>query len=337
MADSIYGGKILIVGDLHFSDIFTGKHKDYLTECFDALRRITDKVNEVKPSALVILGDLVGETETNIKNRQVFSMFCKVLKGWNEVCPVYSVRGNHDMKGYPDFNFLEEFGLIRTGAECQGYFDYYGFKGQKLPEIRFHLVDYNDEDRHLDICEDTSNVVLGHNNYTITGVTTWYHEHDGIELGLHENYADIDMVISGHIHNPSPEIVAVQMPGGGTCMLLYPGCPTRPIKERGMYESCLFVVVAFNEKTQQTDIDTEVFELAPLSEIFYEDEDFVDEKTEEEIQDELRKAALKDVLDDLLKYRMSQASPLDQIDLIPNASQDAKELAKKYLMAAMGG
>ncbi|MBO5386734.1 MAG: metallophosphoesterase, partial [Lachnospiraceae bacterium] len=154
MYNKIYGGSIMFIGDLHFSDVFTGKHKNYLANCFSVLGQITNKINEKKPKAVFLGGDIIGWLETNIKDRQVLSMFCKVLREWNEVCPVYTVRGNHDMKGYPDFLFLSEFGLIITSSMCGGYVDYYGYEGQEQPEVRLHIVDYNDETRALDLAPE---------------------------------------------------------------------------------------------------------------------------------------------------------------------------------------
>lgn len=334
MFNSVIGHEVMILGDLHFSDVFTGKHINYLDDCFWCLRQISDKIEAERPSAVVLGGDIVGWVETNVKDRQVFSMLCKVLRSWNEICPVYAVRGNHDLKGYPDFQFLAEFNLIITSSMCDGYFDYFAYEGQEKPEVRFHIVDYNSEDRALNVLEGTSNIVLGHNNFTINGLTTWYNEHDGIELGMLQNFADVDMVISGHIHNPSPEIIATRMVNGKSCMLFYPGCPTRPVRDSNMYESCWYLFVRYNETTGESDVAPEEFQLKPSSEVFYAEETFVDEKTEDEVQEELRKGALKDVLSDLLVYRMNTGNPIDQVDRIPNASPEAKEVAKSYLQLA---
>lgn len=335
MYEKVVGGSVMIIGDLHISDVFTGKHKGYLENCFWVLNKITAKIVEKKPKAIVLSGDIVGWNETNIRDRQILSQLCKVFKQWREICPIYAVRGNHDVKGYPEFQFLNDLGLIKTASDIDGFFDYFGHEGQDVPEVRFHLVDYNNESTSLNINTDgASNLVCGHNNYTINGVTTWYSEHDGIELGMMQNFSDVDMVISGHIHNPSPEIYSTQMPSGKNCMLFYTGCPTRPIKDKNMYDSCWFVFVEYNQSTNQTDIKTDEFKLKPASEIFFEDEDFVEEKSEEEVQNELRKEALKDVLGDIMKYRLNGGSPLEQIDRIPNASDEAKQVAKEYLQIA---
>lgn len=324
-------GEVLIIGDLHFSDVFTGKHKDYLTECCGVLRRLTDEIQSRQPGAVVLLGDLVGWNETNIRHREVLSVVMKALRDWNRVCPVYAVQGNHDMKGYPDFLLFADMGLIRTSSACMGHFDFYGSESQELPEVRFHLVDYKAEDKALDLLGGTSNIVLGHNNYTINGVTTWYSARDGLELGMMRNFVGVDMVVSGHIHVPSPEVYATQMPDGGQCMLFYPGCPTRPIKDRYKYDTCWLLSVKYNG--HDTDINPVEFELEPWDTVFYPEDEFVEEAGVSS-EETLRREKLQDILQDLLKYRMGQGDPFEQIDRIPNASDAAKEVAKKYLQAA---
>ena len=330
----IVGGEILFIGDLHISDVFTGKHKNYLANCFGILGELTKIIETKKPSLVVLLGDIVGWTETNIKDRQVLSGFCKVLRQWNNVAPVYAVRGNHDIKGYPDFLFLNELGLITTSEQIGDYFDYYGFDGQEIPEARYHIVDYGNEERVLDYAENTSNIVLGHNNYTIDGVTNWYQSHDGKEINMLKSFSNVDMIISGHIHNPSPEIYSTQLSSGKMCMLIYPGCPTRPIKDKNMYTSCWLVSMKYRSETGDTGIDTEEFKLPSLEDTFYADDTFITDKSEEDIEEEIRKDALKEILSDTLKYRITTGDPMEQVDNIPNASDEAKSVAKDYLQLA---
>lgn len=241
------------------------------------------------------------------------------------------------MKGYPEFQFLSDLKLFETASTCDGYFDYYGYEGQEKPEVRFHLVDYKQETRELAIAEDgTSNIVLAHNNFIIQGYTNWYQEHDGIELSMLQNFTGVDMVVSGHIHNPSPEFYATQMVGGGgECMLFYLGCPTRPIKDKNCYDKCWYLTFNYDKTSQTTNFDAMDFDLKPINEEFYDDESFIDEKTEEELQEEIRTQALKEVLGDILKYRMCDGNILESIDKIPNATDEAKDLAKSYLQFAL--
>lgn len=325
--NKITGNTVMFISDLHFSDVFTGKHKDYLSNCFLTLKKLTDKIKEKKPDLIFLLGDIIGWTETNIRNREIFSMFCKVLRDWNTVGVVYAVRGNHDMKGYPDFQFLVDLGFIRT---CK-YVDFYTNKD--TPEIRFHIVNYGEESEVLNLLPDTSNIVLAHNNFTINGVTTWYNSHDGIELNLQRHWAGVDLVISGHIHNPSPEIYSTRMVDGSDCMLFYPGCPTRPIKEQNIYEKCWHTFCIFNPETDSTDFITEDFELEPSKGVFHEEE-YLTDKTEEEIDEAIRKEELSNILNDLLTYRMNTGDPVEQVKRIPNATEKAKEIAIEYLQTA---
>ena len=336
MYNKVVGNNILIIGDLHFSDVYNGKHKNYLENCLWVMKKIVEKVTEEKPSAVVLLGDLIGWTETNIRDRQVLSAFIKTLTYIKDVCPVYAVQGNHDMKGYPDFLFLKELGIIITSDICDGYFDYYGDETQTVPEARFHLVDYGQENKELTLNKDgATNIVLAHNNFTINGVTTWYSANDGIELGMQQNFSGVKMVISGHIHNPSPELSTTQMPNQENCMLFYAGCPTRPVKDKEMYNSCWWVFFRYDKNTNTTNFMPEPFKLKPVEEIFYVDDNFIEDKTAEQLVEEIRKKNLKNVLEELLTYRIQEGDYLNQIDIIQNASDEAKELAKQYLSAEL--
>lgn len=143
------------------------------------------------------------------------------------------------------------------------------------------------------------------------------------------------MILSGHIHSPSPEFVSTTTPDGNVCSLFYLGCPTRPIKEKNMYESCWFAFLEYTDESKSSDISVERFELEPSEKIFHKDEDFIDERDEEEVAEEIRKEALKEVLEDLLKYRINQGDPAKQIMNIPNASKEAKEMAVQYINSAL--
>ena len=92
-----------------------------------------------------------------------------------------------------------------------------------------------------------------------------------------------------------------------------------------MYESCWFV------RIKGENIGTDEFKLKPSSEIFIDDDIIITEETVDEVQ---RKENLKEILNELLEYRIVTGDPMEQIDNIPKASQEAKDIAKKYLQAA---
>lgn len=335
--NKVYGGKVLCVGDLHISDVYTGRHKDYLANCFTVLRQITDKIKEIRPSAVVLAGDIIGWSETNIKSREVLSLLCKVLMEWNSISKVYAVRGNHDIKGYPDFNLLCTLGLIIDSSACNGYFDYYAKKSDALPEVRFHLVDYGKEHQTLELAPTgVSNVVIGHNNYEISGKTTWYSGGDGIELGNLENFNGVELVISGHIHNPSPQFISTTMPNGAPCNLFYLGCPTRPIADENNYEYCWYLILGYNADSGQTDIMQERMDLTPVKDLFIDSDKVISEETEDEMAEKIRKEHLSETLQEIISYEIVAGDYEKQIDAIPSASESAKEVAKSYIRKVMG-
>lgn len=343
MASNVVGGEVRIYGDLHFSDLFTGRHKNYLATCMGVMGRIEKEVlsEENNISTVVLLGDLVGHKEGNISNRLILSSFCnffRKLKDANK--KVFVVKGNHDFIGnYPEFDFIASLGLFETSETTDGYFDYYGTEEQLasgVPEVRFHLVDYGLENRELNTADaPSSNIVLAHNNFTIQGVTTWYRDHAGIELCMQSNFEGVDMVISGHIHDPSPEIVAVEMLCGGSCMLFYTGCPTRPIYDKTCYESCWSVSFIYNSETNETQYNANIFELIPLEEEFYLEDTFVEDLKQVDETEQVRVEALKEVLDDIIKCRMTTGDIKQQINIIPNATDSAKKMACDYLQIAL--
>lgn len=334
MYQFVVGRGVMIVGDLHISDrAVVGKHKNYLKNCFDCLAKIRDRVQETKPSAVVFLGDLVGTSERNIKSREVLAMFCSFFQDISKYAKVFCVRGNHDSGDYPEFEFLSVLGLFETSETCDGFFDYYGTEEQRQrsePEVRFHLVDYGCERKELRIKGgNTTDIVLAHNNFTIQGVTVWYQSHDGIELSTLDNMQGVYMVISGHIHTPSPEIVATEMQCGGTCCLFYAGSPTRPAER---YDSCWFVEFAYSEENGCTDYQAVEF---PLEQCIFFDDDFVEDMSEDEIAELERKENLKEVLDEIMCCRISNGDLISQVYNIPNASEDAKRVASHYLQIAL--
>ena len=339
LSNVVVGGKVLIVGDLHISDVYKGRHASYINTCMRTLIAIDKQVKESGASVLVISGDIVGVSERNIRNREMFSVLCKWFKSFKDNgIRVIVVRGNHDFGEYPDFQFLVDLGLVETSQTLNGYFDYYGVSGQSVPEIRFHLVDYGMENRQLDICEgETTNIAITHNNFTIQGVTTWYQTHDGIELANQGNFAGVYMVINGHIHVPSPEIAFTDAVWGQPIGLFVLGCPTRPAFEK--YTSCWYMEFAYSDEEKSTSFNAIPFELLPLEEEYIMDENYLEDKevSEDDIAEDERKRNLKEVFSDIMSCRISGGDLTGQIRRIPNASEVAKDTAIKYLQKAMSG
>ena len=332
----IFGGKIHVYGDMHLSSIYEGQHKAYTYECYMNMDNIVRKVAKEKPSAVFFLGDLIGVNERNIRDRQFFLRVYLFFKSLNELTGghVYSVKGNHDKGDFSDFDFLIGADLIKN----PDYVDYYGCtkdeydKGNKQLEIRFHLVNYGEEERELKIAEDddSSNVVLGHADYLIDGVTNWYQHKGGVNLSRLSNFLGVEMVVSGHIHNPSDELMTTTIKGESTIGLFYLGSPSRT-SER--YDDCWYMTFEYRDGT--TEYNAELFGLEPADKVFYPKEDFINGEDNEDIDIVKETESLTNIVKEIMEGRMTSGDIFTQIRVVPGASDEVKDIACKYLRKAM--
>ena len=189
----VFGGRILVFGDLHLSCTYEGQHINYTLECYKNMDNIVTKVKDEKPSAVFFLGDIIGVNERNLRDRQFLMRVFLFFQTLNELTNgnVYSVKGNHDKGDFSDFDFFLGVGLLKN----PNYVDYYcsledyNSNGEEALEVRFHFVNYGDESRELDMYEgEGSNIVLGHADYLIDGVTNWYQHKGGVYLSRLSNF-----------------------------------------------------------------------------------------------------------------------------------------------------
>lgn len=324
----IKGGKILVFADTHFSIVYEGKHINYAYDCFDNMAKILDIVKKQKPSAVFFLGDIIGVKERNIVDRQFlmrvvlfFGMLFNITNG-----NVYTVRGNHDTGDFSDFDFISGLGYFKNPK----YVDYVTDKGT---EIRFHFVNYGDEKLPLELAKDgASNIVLGHADYYIDGVTNWYSEKKGrVELKTLQNFCGVELVFSGHIHTPSKDIMYTNMPDGEVIGLFYPGSCSRTAER---FDDCWYVSFEYIEDEGSVQYDANLMGLRKADEVFHDDEDFVDDESAEELN--RKTEALNVIIEEIFSSRLATGDLFGQIDKIP-ADQDVKDLAKEYLQRAIDG
>lgn len=335
----ISGGTILVFGDLHFSSSFTGQHKNYLYECYNNMDLILKITKEQKASAVIFLGDLVGVNEKNIKDRQVLmrtqNFFIELNKLTNR--NVYSVKGNHDMGDFTDFDFFEGLGYIKN-PKC---IDYYGVddKGNESFEVRFHLVNYGDETLSLNLAsknDEATDVVLGHCDYYIDGVTNWYSKDSDVELNKLSNFQGVSLVFSGHIHTPSDEILYTNLPNGDTIGLFYLGSPSR-VTER--FDDCWYQTFKYEKDVSgqgwSTSYEPFFMGLDKAEEVFYPKEAFVDDKDYSTNERDLESSRLTDIVKEIIEGRITSGNLFHQIDIIPGVKDEVKSIAKKYLEMAI--
>lgn len=323
---TIHGGKILVFGDLHFSSSFEGKHKSYIEDCYITMNKIIEHVKREKPRAVILLGDLCGVSERNIRDRQFltrvlmfFGTLYNITKG-----NLFSVKGNHEMGDFSDFDMLVGLGYIKNPK----YIDYYGEEDEV--EIRFHFVNYGDEHKQLEINQSSSNIVFGHADYYIDGVTEWYSAKAGVELKKLNNFCGVDLVFSGHIHIPSEEMLYTNLPNGEAVGLFYVGSPSR-VADR--YDDCWYALFEYDANKRSTGYDAKLMGLPPASEIFYEDSEFLEEGMEES-EEERHSKALDVIVEEVMNSRIVTGDLFKQIDIIP-ADEEEKKIAKDYLRKAM--
>lgn len=338
---NIFGGRVLVFGDLHLSCVYEGQHREYTTECYENMNNITNKVKDQKASAVILLGDVIGVNERNIRDRQFLLRVILFLKTLNELTDgnVYSVKGNHDKGDFSDFDFFIGMGLLKN----PDYVDYYRCSKEEYTElkedaleVRFHFVNYGEENRKLDMSAEGeySNIVLGHADYVIDGVTNWYQHKGGVSLSRLGNFKGVDMVVSGHIHNPSDQVHYTNI-GEYTTSLFYPGSPSRTAER---YNDCWYVFFEYTEDEDgvgSTGYDAELFGLKPVDVVFYPKEDFINEDNSAE--DELRKQSesLTNIVKEIMEGRMTSGDLFSQVKAVPGASDEVKDIACKYLRRAI--
>ena len=334
---NIFKGKILVFGDMHLSCTYEGSHREYLRECYENMDNILNKVlySKEKVSAVFFLGDVIGVNERNLKDRQFLLRVVLFFRKLNELTGgnIYSVKGNHDKGDFTDFDFLVSLDLIKN----PDYVDYYGLTEGEYAEgtlngleVRFHFVNYGDEERELSIPEGCSNVVLGHADYVVDGVTDWYLHKGGVKVSRLGNFVGVDLIISGHIHNPSSSTISTNI-GNHEIELFYPGSPSRT-SER--YNDCWYIYFMYSDSDKVTNYNAKLFGLRPVDEVFYPKEDLVSSVSDEELVDKEQSERLISFIKEIMDCKATSGDLESQIKSIPWVSNEAKEIACKYLRNA---
>lgn len=325
-------GGLVVFGDTHFSAIFKGNHINYQEECLDVMARMIEIVKERKPNGVVLLGDLIGVSERSIRDKRFLMEVTVWLQTLNNLTKgnVFIVRGNHDIGDFPDFEYFKGVGLLKTPTELDHFVD-------GVLMARYHFVGYGEESRPLryeGVDDGVYQLVFGHNDYKISGVTNWYTTKGGVEISTLSNFEDIKWIISGHIHEPSRSVVFATI-NGKSVNLFYPGAVSR-VSASETYDDCYYFNLFFNEDEGGLDYSAEPFGLCPASEIFEEVESELTE--EEELSKEEKEKAnkrLAEILKEAMEYKLYEGNLIDQIDRIPGATEEAKTVAKDYLQRSI--
>lgn len=312
----------LIIGDLHISDKYSGRHVDYLRDCIEFCKQITDEIVKRNVTHLFLTGDIFGRTtEKNLQYRETLLLMMQQFKQWNELTNgnVYSARGNHDYNDtLTDFEVFVSMGFIKTAD----YVD--------VGAIRFHLIDYGEHNREIDLDENLYNVAIMHTNLQIEGITTWFQGgNDGVELSSLENLYGVELVVAGHIHNPSVRLVTTSI-RDKDISLFYPGNGTRPKYDVNIWNMCFGVM--FETDGVDVNMATIEFKLRDGGEIFNKTYDEVEE--DEIITDEpmFDIEQLSEIMQQLNDYNLlGEGDYKSQIIKFGGVDKEAVDLALGYI------
>ena len=328
--------KVLVVGDLHISDVYVGHHKDYWQNCIDCASKITGIIKDEGITHLILTGDLIGLREKNLRHRDSLLLVVLLLQEWNKLTNnhVYSVTGNHDVGGkLTDFGMLASMGVLKTTAHIKdisrpedevAYLD--------VGSCRFHFIDYGMERKSLNIDRrpSHSNVAITHNDIQVSGQTTWwYPSPNAFELSTMTNWKGVEFIVGGHIHNPSPEI-AVTSIDGEKVSLLYAGCPTRP-KKSDIWDMAYGVVFGVQEKN--VDVSLAYINLPKAEQIFVDTFTDVEDET---VDSACSIEELAEILDSLSQYHLDSDGDIEsQIKKYSVADKEAGDIALEYYRRAV--
>lgn len=330
--------KVGLIGDLHLDDRVVGKHKNYYANCIQICDSITKAIETEQLSHLILTGDLfcASSYAHTLKTHEGRLKFFSYFALWNKMTNghVYSLKGNHDMSGATtDFDVLLASGLIKCPKQVL------------IGNYNFHFLNYGDEESSLQIPQQTNivQVAVVHKYYTIEGKTDFIPYHPGgVELSSVTDFANCDIVVAGHIHNPSNGYLSTSITGSAlnskAVNLIYLGCPTRPRLEKDLWDKTLLLVLQTspNTNTGMADMQEKAvsFALRPREEIFEESITAAEEDETSPVVTDM--AQLEAVMRMLIEYKLiGDDMYTSLLEKARGLDKPAADLAEQYLNKAM--
>lgn len=321
--------KVLIFGDMHFSDSFKGTHINYMDSGRRLMARTIEIVKEEKPERVVFAGDFLGVQEKNVRLREFFIEIVKFLQELNKLTnnEVYIVKGNHDIDGYSvtDTEMLIELGLFKHQPNID-----LG-EGSNVA-ARIHLVDFSFEDDPIDFADGAKNIVVGHNDFAFNPMGLFSQRSNGVILSNHLVWEGVDLILSGHIHVPSTEVIDGRI-GNSASSLFVLGAPSR-VAERVPDVYYVSIGLQGGGTSDEVAFEANLFGLWSVEEEFLPKENREDLKEDDELA-LMRTKELRVIIQELTDDRLLRGSLESQIEKFPLVSSEVKEKATEYLRKAI--
>ena len=116
--------KLIVFSDIHYcpKERYDRGFKRKLTECAESLtKKLIKKINEIKPDAVVILGDYIEDLKDNELDKTNLKKIFSIIQTIN--VPYYLLSGNHDLRTLSNDDFKEIIGYkkLTFSKDIKGY------------------------------------------------------------------------------------------------------------------------------------------------------------------------------------------------------------------------
>lgn len=315
--------RILIYGDIHLNSKNYGAHVNYPVESLHYFKTITDKVEELKATHLIGLGDLTYGRFHALEYREAVEK--ELRKQYSLVNGNrYELKGNHDKATYgmTEYEYYINKGLLKKSTNL------------KIGNVNISMVDYNQcfQSPILDASnKDEINIVLAHNFFKFSD-TRIANYGNAIELDYFTKWFGVDYLISGHIHNTEMfEGVIVKGNNGHPMVVHYPGAMTRPSYREGYMDengTLIMLTIRDNGEMQYDIISIPLWSLDKSFNLHIKEEE--KEKKEEK---ERRRVDISDIVEQLDKHERNIGNPEDIIEAMQGIDGRYKKKAIELLKA----
>lgn len=336
---TVKGNKIGFFGDTHIEDVYRGEHVNYQENCYWVMNKRLEIVRNEEFDLYVDTGDFIG-VRNNISRLEDRVMLRRTAQFLEDLkIPRVINTGNHDLFGNDhnnDYLLLSSLGYFYTPdqiADDNGNIvrlvsDFNDEDGNPY-EIYIHFVKYGDEYKKLNPIKDAVNVAVTHNDFRI-GALSYTQNPEAIDLIDHEPFFGMDIIVNGHIHNPSSR-ETFKTRNGMDCTFINLGCMTRPKKSEN-YDKVFYVNVGIrpNAVTGEPEpyFSEKLIQLKPADEIFVKRTGA--EAITQTIKNDLEEDGLSEVLDVLRDFNWSGVSMSDRVEAL-NVEPEIKEIIQEYL------
>lgn len=182
---------------------FFSRSNDFTTEK-GLMKRITEKVNNLKPDFVVFSGDLVHW----VSNTAALDGFKQMCSEFDKDIPLYFVPGNHDIESKPESiaAFIERYGHDRFVHKAKSY-TVIGYNSCVIKDASYaEPAEYKWLEKALQRARLNKPIILvaHHPMFLSSPDEAERYENIGIELrkkylALFDKYG-VDLVLSGHLH-----------------------------------------------------------------------------------------------------------------------------------------